>query len=405
MKLIKSYLLCVVALSVFACSNDDNGGEDKEVEKSEVIQNYANIVYTSYNDSYEGAVLLQTAVDAFIANPSEANFNTTKKAWLAAREPYGQTEAYRECNGPIDAGGESWSIENEGRLNAWPLEEALIDYVLAATEAQGAGSFSFNNIISDDSITIDENTVISYNEYEQNEAAVSTGWHAIEFLLWGQDNTDPKDNLPGQRMFTDYTTAGNANRRASYLKIVTDLLVKDLKNLVDTWKTGGAYRTVFDALKEDTALKQLINGAFFIAGDELSSERMIAPVNSNGGYNGWGQEDEHSCFSDNTHRDIFTNAKGVYNVIFGEYGTIKGASFYDLVRQANATQAEKLKSASDEAMAKVAVIVNNDKPFDYLITKEVSTNTSGPVMQAVVALQAWGDEISASASIIQINLN
>ncbi|WP_346882268.1 imelysin family protein [uncultured Algibacter sp.] len=403
-KIITSLAICLVLV---ACSNDDdnNAIPENQVTKAEVLTNYANIVYQSYLDSYNGAVSVQTAVNTFLATKNEVNYNAIKTAWLAAREPYGQTEAYRFASGPIDEEGEPWSIANEGQMNAWPLEEAIIDYVSEDSRVQGAGIFSFN-IISDASITIDESSVISFNEYENNESAVTTGWHAIEFLLWGQDNTNPADDKPGVRTFTDYTTEANADRRGEYLKIATDLLVKDLNDLVTTWNVGGAYRTVFNDLDENTALQQIITGPFTMVGDELSSERMLAPVKNTGGLNGWGQEDEHSCFSDNTHRDIFTNAQGSYNVIFGKYDTISGASFYDLVKQANPEQAQILKNSADEAMAKVAVIVNNDKPFDYLITKEEADDTNkGPVLQAVDALMDLGNEISASASAIGINLN
>ena len=176
-------------------------------------------------------------------------------------------------------------------------------------------------------------------------------------------------------------------------------------DLVNTWAVGGAYRTVFENLDTDTALQQAINGAFFIAGDELSSERMIAPVDSTDGINGLGQEDEHSCFSDNTNRDVFANAQGVINVIYGSYGSIEGASFYDLVNQEDAAQALALQAAATDAMTKVNIVGNNAQPFDYLITQETSDDLSGPVMQAVEALFTLADEISASASVIGINLN
>ncbi|WP_452601617.1 imelysin family protein [Pontimicrobium sp. MEBiC06410] len=397
----------LLALVFISCSSDDDSTPTttNTVTKSAVIQNYANIVYQSYLDSYNGAVSLQAAINTFIATPNDANFTVAKEAWLAAREAYGQTEAYRECNGPVDteatAGGPSWALGSEGQMNAWPIDESYIDYVASGTEPY-AGSYS--SIIADTSVTIDAATIASLNE-EQNDKSISTGWHAIEFLLWGQDNTLPNEDKAGLRAYTDYTTATNADRRTQYLQVATTLLINDLQALVNTWNTNGAYRTVFNNLDENVALRQLINGAFFIAGDELSSERIIAPVDSTDGINGLGQEDEHSCFSDNTHRDIYANAKGVYNVIFGEYNTISGASFYDLVKQANPTQAETLKTAANNAMNKVNAIANNAQPFDYLITQESSTDaTFGVVMQSVKALQDLADEISASATAIGINL-
>ena len=158
-------------------------------------------------------------------------------------------------------------------------------------------------------------------------------------------------------------------------------------------------------MDEDVAITQFIFGAFFIAGDELSGERMYVAVDSDGGIGGLGQEDEHSCFSDNTNRDVFANAKGVYNVIFGEYGSVNGDSFYDFFLEADAVQAQKLLDASNDAMKKATVVGNNAQPFDFLITQEsVEFGQVGPVIEAAQALENWANEISASASAIGINL-
>lgn len=406
LKLKQLTFIIAIALFAYSCNNDDNqpNNGSSAVTKRQVIDNYANIVYQSYLDSHTTAVTMQNAINTFIATPTAQNFEAAKTAWLNAREVYGQTETYRECTGPIDtknAAATPWGLDNEGQLNAWPIDEGYIDYIQAGTEPY-AGTYT--SIISDTSVTISEANLATLNEAD-GDKSISTGWHAIEFLLWGQDNTLPNQDMPGLRTYTDYTTAANADRRGQYLQVVTNLLVSDLQALVSTWNTNGTYRNVFNNLDEDTALKQLINGAFFIAGDELSSERIIAPVNSVDGIDGLGQEDEHSCFSDNTHRDIFANAQGVYNVVFGKYNTITGASFYDLVKQVDATQAQKLKDAADEAMAKVNAVANNAQPFDYLITQETSTDaTFGVVMQSVKALQDWADEISASATAIGISL-
>ena len=91
-------------------------------------------------------------MDAFLADPNETTLAAAKEAWLAAQEPYGQTEAYRFYGGPIDdADGP------EPLLNAWPLDEAYVDYVEGAPEA--------GIINSPDSYpTIDQDLLISLNE-------------------------------------------------------------------------------------------------------------------------------------------------------------------------------------------------------------------------------------------------
>ncbi|MEM8929431.1 MAG: imelysin family protein [Bacteroidota bacterium] len=391
-----SYILCILFLFQ-SCS-------EPGISKEEVVTNYANMVYESYDDSYQSALKMETAIAAFLKNPSEAGLEAAKIAWLEAREPYGQTEVYRETNSPIDVEESEispWGIANEAQMNAWPIDESYIDYAEEGTEGH-AGLYT--SVIADTSMVITKELLKDLNE-KDTDKSISTGWHAIEFLLWGQDLSLPELDQPGMREYTDYTTAPNAERRGQYLKAVTELLVSDLKKLVDTWAEGGTYRTVFESLETDQALAQLVHGTFFMSGDELSSERMIAPVDSTDGVDGSGQEDEHSCFADNTHRDIYVNMLGINNVLFGTYGTVRGPSFYDLVKQTDAEQATKLKAAADKAMGQVQIIANHEQPFDYLITQESSSDAEfGPVMQSVVALQELGDQISVSANTIGISL-
>ncbi|NQY30296.1 MAG: hypothetical protein HRT69_12590, partial [Flavobacteriaceae bacterium] len=314
--ILKGALLASIFGVIFSCSDDGSTAVvSVTVTKEAVITNYAKMVAQNYTDNYNKAVILQTKVNEFIATPTAAGLTAAKQAWLDAREPYGQSEVIRETNSPIDvaqSASNPWGIENEGQLNAWPCDEGYIDYVLTGTEAY-AGNHSGGIIAGTDAITqaLITGANTDGNSIGSPEKNISTGWHAIEFLLWGQDNTIPSANIPGQRPLTDYTTDANTARRKTYLQTATDLLVADLLALKNTWVVGGAYRVVFEALNEDIAIKQFVHGAFFMAGDELSSERMIAPVNSTGGINGLGQEDEHSCFSDNTHRDVYANARGV----------------------------------------------------------------------------------------------
>ena len=147
---------------------------------------------------------LQAAIAAFVAAPSDATSAAAKEEWLAARDDYLPTEVYRFYDGPIDHP----KTGLEGQINAWPLDEAYIDGVTDDPES---------GIINDTSTypEITEDVLVEANE-KGGETNISTGWHAIEFLLWGQDSTTGQ---PGARPVTDYTTAANAARRAGYLTV------------------------------------------------------------------------------------------------------------------------------------------------------------------------------------------
>ena len=167
-------LIGVIGLA--ACGDGDDGpsGDDKQ----EVVELYAAGVHAAYDVSLASATELDAAIDAFAADPNDETLAAAKQAWLTARDDYGPTEAFRFYGGPID----NDDTGTEGLINAWPLDEAYIDYV-EGDETAG--------IINrpDEYPTIDGRLLTSLNE-EGGHANISTGWDAIQFLLWGQDLSD-----------------------------------------------------------------------------------------------------------------------------------------------------------------------------------------------------------------------
>jgi putative iron-regulated protein len=355
-----------------------------EALKKDVATTYANLVFASYEDSYETAVSLQQSLQSFVAQPSEQSHQAAKEAWLAAREPYGQTEVYRFYGGPIDD-----EDGPEGLINAWPLDEAYIDYVEGAPD-----SGIINNL--EDYPDINTDLLVSLNEVGAEEN-ISTGYHAIEFLLWGQDlNAEGS----GSRPFTDYTTANNAERRGQYLLAAADLLVANLDELVQAWQpdNNDNYRAQFLAQDPDTALQQILTGMGILSKSELAGERIFVA------YDNQDQEDEHSCFSDNTHRDIINNAQGIYNVYTGSYtrvdGTeISGASLADLAAKLNPELALEMQSLADTALASTTTL---HTPFDQAI---VLANQRPAVLNAVNALQDQGDKLAEIAYKLGLSVN
>jgi putative iron-regulated protein len=96
---------------------------DKAPELNAVLKTYADIAQAGYEDSLTAAKELRAAIDTLVADPTDANLKAARAAWVAARVPYMQTEAFRFGNPIVD----DW----EPRVNAWPLDEGLIDYVSA----------------------------------------------------------------------------------------------------------------------------------------------------------------------------------------------------------------------------------------------------------------------------------
>lgn len=369
-------LLLLMAFIVVGC-----GGNDEL--KRDVMANYADIVYASYEDSHIAAEAMHEALVEFVANPSEATHQAAKEAWLAAREPYGQTEAYRFASGPIDA-----EDGPEGLLNAWPLDEAYVDYVEGAPDAG-----IVNNAA--DYPEINGDLLESLNEVGAEEN-ISTGYHAIEFLLWGQDLSADGS---GDRSYTDYVDAPNADRRGEYLLTASELLLTHLDLMLEEWKPDADnYRAEFLELEPDVAIQQMLTGIGILSKSELAGERMFVA------YDNQDQEDEHSCFSDNTHRDIILNAQGINNVYTGSYtridgSTISGASIADLVADVDGDLADTMNDLADTALASTMSI---HTPFDRAIIE--SDHRQG-VLDSVFALQDQGDKFAEVATALGLQIN
>jgi len=383
--------LIIVSVGVVACGGSSGGGGSDEtvagdVTIENVLRTNALIAFAAYSDSLATAQQLQAAILAFLAGPSETTFEAAKQAWLASREPYGQTEVYRFRDGPIDqlqpSGG------GEGSINAWPLNEARIDYVATVDGESGAATPASGismNIIADATNfpTISPQMLRDLNELDGDEGNVFTGYHAIEFLLWGQDlNADGssglagRDNTAGQRSFTDYLpedagcTNGNCTRRGEYLAAAAQGLVEDLQAIVAQWDPNAGPHFASFTAGGNTSLAKILEGMGRLSFGELAGERMNIALVTNS------QEDEHSCFADNTHRDILLNAKGVQNTFLGSYtrvdgSTVSGPGIDDyLVAQGQAGISSDLNAALAATQASVEAIdtlANQGTPFDTLI--------------------------------------
>ncbi|MBS3847408.1 peptidase [Devosia sp. BSSL-BM10] len=286
--------------------------------EADVLANYADLALAGYEDSLSTAKALDAAIDALIADPSAANLDAAKDAWKAARIPYQQTEAFRFGNPIVD--------EWEGRVNAWPLDEGLIDYVDASygTESD-SNALYVANVIANPKISIDgeeldatDITPALLQEHLQEaagvESNVATGYHAIEFLLWGQD-LNGTDAGAGAREYTDYSTAEHADRRAAYLKAASSLLVSDLEEMVANWTADGAAR----AALPDLGISAILTGMGSLSFGEVAGERMKLGLLLHD------PEEEHDCFSDNTHASHLNDAVGIQNVYLGKYTRVDGS--------------------------------------------------------------------------------
>jgi len=343
----------------------------------DVLTTYADIAHAGYEDSLITAKELQAAIDELVANPSASTFDAAKSAWLASRAPYQQTEVYRFGNAIVD----DW----EGKVNAWPLDEGLIDYVetgLYGEESEENPAYTANVIANPtltisgetiDASTIDAALLESLHEIDDVEANVATGYHAIEFLLWGQD-LNGTDAGAGERKWTDYAsgdacTNGNCDRRGEYLQAAVDLMVSDLEWMTAQWAEGGEARETVLEGDGVPGLTAIVTGMGSLSYGELGGERTKLGLLLHD------PEEEHDCFSDNTHNSHFYDALGIQNVYLGRYtrvdgSVVEGPSLSDLVAANDAALDTELRAklAASVVAGKVMVTrAQGGEAFDQLI--------------------------------------
>lgn len=382
----KPVLLLAAALafaSPFPAGAAGTAGAAPSATVPAVLAHHAALVHASYEDSLAAALKLQQAVQAFTAAPSAAGLEAARSAWLAAREFYGQTEAYRFYGGPIDG-----DDGPEGRINAWPMDESFVDGVEGKP---GAG------LINDRKLVLTKRLLAEQNE-RGGEENIATGWHTIEFLLWGQDLSD---DGPGRRGFEDFVDgkAANADRRRQYLVLATALLVDDLESLVQAWApaTPKNYRAHFERGGRES-LRKLFVGLGSLSRGELAGERLEVALASRD------QEDEHSCFSDNTHRDAVTNALGIQNVWLGRFAradgsVLQGPGLQELVARKDAGLAER---GSRQIAASVAAAEAIQAPFDQEIQGGGDGQGRARVERAIDSLTAQSKLLVEAANAVGI---
>ncbi len=335
------------------------------------IDAYVDLVYASYEKSAGDAKLLKASIDAFLSTPSAETLAAARKAWIDARPAYLKTEAFRFYDGPIET--------VEGEINAWPMNEAYIDYVVGKPDS---------GIINDPKIQLSVADITGVNQ-KQDEADVTIGWHAIEFLLWGQDLSA---DGPGNRPYTDYIAGqGNNDRRREYLGLVTDKLAADLQNLADAWKLEDptSYANTLKSMPQREIIGRMLNGMAILAGFEFMSERLAVALDSGD------QEDEHSCFSDNTKRDFIYDLEGIRQVWTGDTDDKQRAGLDELVRAQDAALADRIDGLLADAKAKIAVLGD---PWDQVLAKPKGSPERNAAEEVVTALQALGSGLTSAGN-------
>ncbi|MBJ93666.1 MAG: iron-regulated protein [Rickettsiales bacterium] len=359
-----------------------DGGQERMALRSAVLQNHARGVAQLWSSSAAQARLLLEANQALVEAPDEQRLVLARQAWIKARQAYSPSEVLRFQGGPIDD-----EDGPEGQINGWPLDEAYIDYVVDQPMAGLVQDLKGLPVI-------DAASLLQRNE-QGGEENIATGWHAVEFLLWGQDtNSDG----PGTRPYTDYLPENPAAlRRGAYLMAVSKLLVDDLAGLAGEWTEAapGSFSEGFLA-DEERAVRGMWTGLAMLAGHELAGERIAVA------YETRDQEDEQSCFSDTTHLDILANVQGIQQLYRGTIGGQQGPGLRELTAAFDPALAQQLDGQIEVALKTAGELT---PPFDQAIQAEDGSPQRSQLSQLMSQLEAVAQGAAQAAQAMQLQIN
>ncbi|MBL4899979.1 MAG: iron-regulated protein [Colwellia sp.] len=394
--LLNGFALFALA-SLAACDGDPDNFNTVDY----IADNHVDIAYAAYSDSKTAALALQQSVNTFISTPTEGNLLLAKAAYKAIRAPYQQSEIMRfdsviTVGQNLDVDGGPASVDEwEGQVNAWPLDENHIVTIIAGSEV------------------INIALLLSQNGADDNDANVTTGIHAVEFMLWGSDLNGTEAGA-GERPATDFANDGTCadsycEQRAQYLSAAIDLLVNDLTTMTDEWSPAAkttAGTLAYNFLNSSLAIDYMVGSMITMATDELASARMGSGLTLGD------PEEEHDCFSDLSHLAIYHNFQGVKNTFYGTYQSeaynISGASLAVLVNSKSAGTFDTIDAALTSIEAKMLQILEagereiNPVKFDQIIGQP-SNGVERLIAESVVTeLIALDTELELMAEVLAL---
>jgi len=183
-------LSCVLGLSVCACGK--NGGAKPVGQDAVLVDFAAQIVIPTYQLFETRATALRAATEIFTGARTPANLEALRLAWVGARSPWEQSEAF--LFGPVEA------YSFDAAVDSWPLNHTDLASVLSS-------SAEFTADLVDSRL-----------------APTEKGFHAIEYMIYGENS---------QKKATAFT-----DRELSYTKAAADNLAKVAHQLVVSWRDG-----------------------------------------------------------------------------------------------------------------------------------------------------------------------
>ena len=339
------------------------------------IERYAVVAYESYQAASAAAHDFQDAVSALVDEPTDTTLASARGAWLKVRAAYMATECFRFYGGPIDGPGSASLGSALARLDPWPIDESFVDGVMAHPDG---------GLIGDPKIAITRQT-LRQPPGGTNPTHAATGFHVIEFLLWGPDKNPGSDQ---SRRATDFQAGGphHADRRRLFLQTATKLLVEDLDELTAAWtpKKPDNYAAQFLALDPREALGRMLSGMAILADQEIARQRLLGALDDRIRANPLGRYSLH------TNDDFTADLDGIQILWTGDDRQSYGTGLDGIVQSLDPGLALEMDRRLAAAKAALRLL---DKPFDHVLSAPPDSPSWTKVARAAVAFHALAHTI------------
>ena len=354
----RSLILAIACTLISACDQVSPPKENKNVEvkfklNGESLLSAANLyAYSQLSETLNKAQELEGLITAFLHQPNPGSLEETQKAWVDTYHSYLTVDFFysipRFEKPQHHEDGDTYKILHE-QLDSWPIEAGYVDYLPL---------YPLSGIINDLTLKMSTQDIISQHGFSDQRFA-SIGFHPMEFLLFGlngqrsakdfipqenrfeivdidnkthaasntqtsktaRENTEEKGELANEANHSHANDIGlepqNHNRRREFLRLLSTILVKDLRKLVDRWEPArGYYAKQWRQPQRAKNVQQIYQVSLNTLQEELLNKHFHPLLNE------VELEDLRSPFSSNDSANILAILQGINGLFHVENGFI-----------------------------------------------------------------------------------
>ncbi|MGH1470492.1 MAG: imelysin family protein [Cellvibrionaceae bacterium] len=211
---------------------------------------------------------LQQSIQQFLTEATEENFKKAKGDWITSHanmQAFAPYLAIQQSNPGLFSFLKHFQIS----IDTQPIQPGFLDYF---------SEYSHSGIVNDIALPLTTNNLRRQHGITDN-SDVSIGFHAIEYILWGEVGNRPLSDFIDQNTLSDTQQKEGLsvidlpnNRRRTLLQLQTSLLVDDISALESFWNDQqGLFRTTYFSLPAESRHQLIKSGAILRLKKEFDS--------------------------------------------------------------------------------------------------------------------------------------